>query len=100
MEHWLLHVFGIDDAGGRWYAFWSGAGSDLGELAIIGALAGLYRKHNCEVHKCWRLARHGTAGGHSVCRRHNPEGTITAADVASAHAAATGGQSDELGEPG
>jgi hypothetical protein len=81
----LLHTFGIDDTAGRWYAFWSGAGSDLGELAIIGALAGTYRRHTCEVHRCWRLGRHTTAAGQHVCRRHHPDGHLTAEAVRKAH---------------
>lgn len=45
----LAHILGIDDVSGRWYAFWSGAGSDLSELAIVGAILGfagrVLRKH-------------------------------------------------------
>lgn len=47
--NWLPHILGIDDVSGRWYAFWSGAGADLSELAIVGALIGfggrLFRRH-------------------------------------------------------
>jgi len=85
---WLLHVLGVDNVSGRWYGFWSGFGSDIGELAIVGGLLALVRKHNCEVHGCWRLGRHATAGGHLVCRRHNPAGPVTAEQVAGAHQAA------------
>jgi hypothetical protein len=78
----FLHTFGIDDTSGRWYAFWSGAGSDIGELAIIGALLGLLRKHNCHVHRCWRVGRHPVEGTpFTVCRHHDPGGPVTAADV-------------------
>jgi hypothetical protein len=79
--HWLPHVLGLDNASGRWYLFWSGAGSDLGELTIVVVLLGLIRKHNCEVHRCWRLARHQTAGGHMVCRRHHPEDHLAPGQV-------------------
>ena len=78
----FLHTFGIDDVSGRWYAFWSGAGSDIGELAIVGALFAVVRQHNCEVHHCWRLGRHVVEGtGLRVCRKHHPEGHLTAAGV-------------------
>jgi hypothetical protein len=78
----FLHAFGIDDTTGRWYAFWSGAGSDIGELAIVGALIAMVRQHNCEVHRCWRLGRHVVEGtGQKVCRKHHPEGHLTAAHV-------------------
>lgn len=79
---WLLHVLGIDDASGRWYAFWSGFGSDLGELAIVGGLATLVRKHNCHVKRCPRLGRHPVEGtAFVVCRRHHPEDSPTAEHV-------------------
>jgi len=83
--HWLLHVLGIDNPAGHWYAFWSGAGSDLGEVAIIGGLAAICRRHNCEVHGCWRLGRHATAAGHIVCRRHHPAAPLTARQVTADH---------------
>jgi hypothetical protein len=83
--HWLLHVLGVDDLSGRWYGFWSGFGSDIGELAIAGGLVTMIRQRNCEVHRCWRLGRHATAAGHRVCRRHHPEGHLTAAGVRERH---------------
>lgn len=87
---WLQHFFGFNSGTGNQshYLFWSGAGSDLGELAIVGALLGLLRKHNCEVKGCWRLGRHSTDGGHTVCARHMPGGAPTHADVLAAHHAA------------
>ena len=59
----LLHALGIDDTSGRWYAFWSGFGSDLGELAIVGVL---WHHLNCHWERCWRIARHRT----HYCRKH------------------------------
>lgn len=76
---WLLHFLGLDSASGPAYLAWSGAGGDLGELAVVGALLTVVRKHNCEVRRCWRLGRHKTAAGHQVCRRHHPDGPLTAA---------------------
>ena len=81
MSHWL----GLDNAGGPFYLWWSGIGSDLGELTIVVVLAGYLRKHNCEVHRCWRLGRHQTAAGQHVCRRHHPDGPLSMADVRAAH---------------
>ena len=83
--HWLAVFFGLQDGSGTGYLFWSGIGSDLGELAIVGGLYGIYRKSNCEVHGCWRLGRHATAAGQHVCRRHHPDGPLTAAAVRAAH---------------
>lgn len=85
---WLLHVLGVDSATGRWYAWWSGAGSDVGEAAVIGWLFAFLRKHNCEVHGCWRLGRHATAAGHMLCRHHHPDGPLTAGQARDAHCAA------------
>jgi hypothetical protein len=79
--HLLLHVLGLDDASGRWYLFWSGPGADLG---ILGAVYGLYRRHNCEIRRCPRLGLHLTAAGARLCRKHHPDGHLT---VEAAHAA-------------
>jgi hypothetical protein len=35
---WLQHITGMDAPGNRPYNFWSGFGSDLAELALIGGL--------------------------------------------------------------
>lgn len=79
----LGHILGTD--GRAWYDFWSGLGADLGELAIIGAVAGMYRKHNCHVHRCWRLAKQPVTGtSWVVCHRHHPEGKPTVASIAEA----------------
>jgi hypothetical protein len=79
--HTLAHIFGLTSASGPWYLFWSGIGSDISEIALFGALLGLLRKHNCEVHGCWRLGRHTTSGGHNVCHIHNPAGKVTSQAV-------------------
>jgi hypothetical protein len=80
---WLQHILGIDNPAGRWYLFLSGAFFVL--VLITGQAANAWigaRRHNCEVHGCWRLGRHAVEGtGHRVCRRHNPEGKITAEHV-------------------
>lgn len=85
MGHLLLHWLGLDSASGPAYLAWSGVGSDVAELAIVGSLIGLYRKHACEVHRCWRIGRHDTAAGHTVCRRHHPDGAPSHQDVIDAH---------------
>jgi hypothetical protein len=79
---WLAHLFGLDNLSGSYYGFWSGAGSDLGELAIVGGLVTLVRHRTCHVHRCWRLGRHPVDGTpHVVCRKHHPDGHLTAAAV-------------------
>ena len=73
---WLVHVAGWlqhkgfrSGDGNSWtYLFWSGFGT-----YVISVLIYLCR-NNCEVHRCWWLSRHTTAGGHHVCRHHHPHG--------------------------
>lgn len=83
---WLLHVLGVDDVSGRWYAFWSGAGSDISEIAIVGALLAIVRKHNCAVGRCWRIGRHKVPGtDHLCCAKHTPGGAPTHAHILDLH---------------
>jgi hypothetical protein len=78
--HWI----GSD--GGTWYNFWSGLGADIGGLAFVGAGIGLYRKHNCHVAGCWRIAKQQVVGtSWVVCHHHHPEGRPTAEQVAQVH---------------
>ena len=76
MLHWLSHVLGLDDPAGHWYLFWSGVGSDLGEIAIVGTLVTTYRRHTCHVTAprfCWRLGVHPIDGtAYRACGRHHP----------------------------
>lgn len=81
---WLYHLLGLSGTGPV-YAFLSGSGSDVGELAIIGGLITQARNANCEVHGCWRLGRHRTAAGHRVCRVHHPDDHLTAERVRAEH---------------
>lgn len=83
--HWFMHVSGLDSGTGTAYLFWSGIGSDITELGLIGALIGVYRKHSCHVRHCWRLGRAMVDGTpYCTCRKHNPlipDAAPTAADV-------------------
>ena len=77
--NWLLHVLGVDDVSGRWYAFWSGF---AGDIALIGAGFAIVRRHNCHVKGCWRVGRQQVEGTtFVVCRLHHPEGKPTAERV-------------------
>ncbi len=62
--HWLYVHFGIGGSG-PWYAFWSGFGRDLGELAIV---AGIWHLVNCNEKGCYRPGRHYR--GHVICHKH------------------------------
>ncbi len=73
MPHWFYTYF-VHVLSGRGYAFWSGAGSDVGEVAILGGIAMFWRKHNCHVYRCWRLSWHPSPDhGHPICRHHHPD---------------------------
>jgi hypothetical protein len=67
---WLLHALGLDTTSGPVYAFWSGAGSDLGEVALLGGMITLVRKHNCHERRCWRVGRH-VVDGTPWCNHHH-----------------------------
>jgi hypothetical protein len=78
------HVLGAD--GKSWYNFWSGVGADLGGFAVVGAAIGLFRKHNCHVRGCWRIAKQQVVGtSWVVCHHHHPEGHPTAEQIAQVH---------------
>lgn len=86
---WAGHFFGVSDEGGPGYGFFSGVGSDIGEVAIIGGLVSIYRKHNCHVDGCWRVAKHPVEGTpYVVCKKHHPSvpDVVTAEHVAEAAA--------------
>ena len=81
MFQWLFHTMGLDNIDGAWYAFWSGIGSDIQEVALLGGVAALLRHWNCHVHGCWRHGRF-QVGDFRVCMLHHPEDRITAEHVA------------------
>ena len=76
----ISHFFGLD--GAEFYSFWSGIGADIGQLALIGGAIGLYRKHNCHVHRCWRMGKAPIEGTPwIVCHHHHPVGKPTEAHI-------------------
>jgi hypothetical protein len=84
----IAHILGIDNESGRWYAFWSGFGSDLGELGIVGAilasLGAWWHRHNCHVDGCRKIGRHKVEGTEwVVCQGHHPTGPPTVAHIQS-----------------
>lgn len=86
--HWLAIHTGSENEPGIYYGFWSGFGSDIGEVAILGGVLGVFKHHNCHVKRCWRLGRFAVAGTpYKVCHRHHPEfdKKPTVEDVVKAH---------------
>lgn len=80
IQHWLAYQTGSQDLSGvpPHYNFWSGFGSDIGEVTIIAGLVTVYKKHNCHVKWCWRIAHHkftepGTGVEYMLCRVHHPD---------------------------
>jgi hypothetical protein len=75
---WMALHAGTNDLSGPWYGFWSGFGSDLAEIGLIGAVVtGVYqifRKYNCHEPRCWRVGTHPAADGQFLlCYRHHPD---------------------------
>jgi len=74
---WLVHPLGACTGNAyavvrcKGYNFWSGIGSDLGEVTLITAVLATYWHHTCHVSRCWRLGRF--AHGHlKLCAHHHP----------------------------
>jgi hypothetical protein len=67
--HWLHWP----DQGG--YNFVSGPLADITLItAFVGWLVLFWHKHNCHVHRCWRLSWHPhPLHGHPVCKKHHPD---------------------------
>jgi hypothetical protein len=87
--NWLYSFFGIGGTGSH-YGFWSGTGSDIGELTIVGAVIVGLRHMNCHDTGCWRIGLHKVEGTpYKACRRHHPvlakQPRITAEIMAKAH---------------
>lgn len=73
MSHWISHFFGMDNGSGPQYLFWSGIGSDITELLILGGIINFARHRNCHVKGCWRWGNHNVDGtAYKVCRKHHP----------------------------
>ncbi len=78
IRHWTaLHTGILNGGPDRYYNFWSGFGSDLGEATLISAVGiGVYtgaRKVNCHTKGCWRIGHHVLEGTPFIlCRRHHP----------------------------
>lgn len=75
LQHWLAVHTGTVNESGPFYGFWSGFGSDIGEVTILAAVIGMFRHHNCGVHRCLRLGKHEyemDGVTHKLCRKHHP----------------------------
>jgi hypothetical protein len=88
---WLGHFAGTSDEAGPGYGFFSGIGSDIGEVAIVVGMVHWYRTHTCHVDSpkfCWRPGLHYVDGTpYKVCKRHHPTvpALVTAEHIADTH---------------
>lgn len=86
MWHTLAHFFGLDNASGGQYLFWSGVEGDITQLAVIVIGWRYLRHHNCAVRGCWRVSHRKIPGtDHIVCRRHHPNPKSTLAQILEDH---------------
>lgn len=76
MGHWLWVHLGIPGSG-PWYGFWSGFGSDLGEVTLVGFFVAGLHYFNCHEYGCWRIGSRVTVedNGHHFrrCKKHHDE---------------------------
>lgn len=56
--HWLAVHTGTDAPGDKFYNFWSGFGSDLGEVTLLSLIIGGYRHVNCHTKGCPRIGHY------------------------------------------
>ena len=97
--HWLSIVWywievhtGTVNESGPYYGFWSGFGSDIGEVTLLGGIIVGLRHINCHVTGCRRIRTHPVPDTpYRACRKHHPSvptnGPITAERIADAHEA-------------
>jgi hypothetical protein len=97
---WLVHPLGSCTGSAalvsrcKGYNFWSGIGSDLGEVTLLTAVVAAYWHHTCHVTRCWRLGRF--AHGHlKLSAHHHPlvpsDGRVTRVEVEAVTGAGAGG---------
>jgi hypothetical protein len=70
MLHLLALVTPLDPLHGDGYGFWSGIGSDFGEVTLVVAVAAWWHHHNCIEKGCWRKGHADPTHGHPLCKVH------------------------------
>jgi len=70
--NWFAVHTGTYNESGPYYGFFSGFGSDIGEITLIGLVLNWYRIHKCV--SCFRLSKHDVKGTHyATCHVHLPD---------------------------
>ena len=77
LQHWLAIHTGTLNEPGPFYGFFSGFGSDMAEVTLIGGMAAVYRKHSCHRRWCLRFGHYdftdeATGLTFRLCRRCHP----------------------------
>ena len=57
---------------GNSYNFWSGIGSDFGEITLITAVIMWYIHNQCHVTSCHKIGKHPFKH-YKLCRKHHPD---------------------------
>ena len=66
--YWIeVHVGAVRETR-AYYGWWSGFGSDLGEVTLLGGAIAVWHHHNCHNGGCWRLGKHATPDGYKLCK--------------------------------
>lgn len=88
---WVGSWTGASNEASWMYGFWSGFGSDLGELTLISGAVAWYVHRTCHVNRCWRLGRHPHQHDgvtYQLCRKHHPRADkLSAAELDSSKTA-------------
>lgn len=72
MWHDIARFFGLTNASGSYYLWWSGIEGDLSQLAILGSLGLFYQHRKCV--SCWKIGKHHVEGtAWTTCHRHLTE---------------------------
>lgn len=69
--YWVeIHVGAINESN-AYYGFWSGFGSDLGEVTLLAGILAAYRHHSCHVRGCARLGKPVDGTPYLACPKHH-----------------------------
>jgi hypothetical protein len=86
-QGWVAVHTGTVNEPGPYYGFWSGFGSDLGELTLVVAigapLLAVWRTHTCHRYWwCWRRPLHQLEGTpYKLCHVHHPDDIESVSDA-------------------
>ena len=77
--HWLgtaANTYLLHPLTNHGYQWWSGAGSDLGELTLLGMALAAWKHINCEQPGCLRPGHRHPDHGRPVCRKQDRKSDV------------------------